>query len=428
LFLSGKRSFFSGIKIGSAREIILFKMKKKIQLLASGIPLVDKTWGGFYRGGTYLLLGPRKSGRTLLGLQFAMESANQKETCLYFTSMRPKDLMIHAASIDFDLQHYMNQNQIIVVRVAPPAELEESENVDEVLSEYLNDIVSVVEQYQPNKVVFDELTPFVSFENINNLHNAFTQTIEKIEEFGISSLIIIGEPATPAARMIVDSIKSNCTGIISLEKKDPEATRLEGGGMLIFPNIGHTEGQFTANYSIEPYKGIIDDYDQKKEETAGKKKFKSLAQLNVADESIQNTNLYPLNEFKLIINNQIALFKTTGQTFNLIVLKLDPMLEKKNLLSNYQLQNAARLAIEKKDKICVLNGKILILFPKSDEKTLNTVLSRLKRNLSGYKTSYQSEILPYIYIYNLAINDNVRHADDLLGQFISEDSPGFTSI
>ncbi len=79
-------------------------MAKKIQLLPSGIPLVDLAWGGLYRGGTYFLIGPRKSGRTLLALQYAKESAEQKDICLFFTSMRPKDLMIHAASIDFNLQ------------------------------------------------------------------------------------------------------------------------------------------------------------------------------------------------------------------------------------------------------------------------------------------------------------------------------------
>ena len=30
--------------------------------------------------------------------------------------------------------------------------------------------------------------------------------------------------------------------------------------MTITPNIGHTEGQFSANYSIEPYKGITVDF------------------------------------------------------------------------------------------------------------------------------------------------------------------------
>ena len=173
-------------------------MNKKIQLINSGISLVDEAWGGFYRGGTYLLVGPRKSGRTLLGLQYALECARQKEICLYFTSMRPKDLMIQAASIDFDLQHYMNQNLIIVVRVAPPSNLYDVGNPDDFLVEYLNDIVTVVDQYQPNKIVFDELTPFIGFNNINLLQDVFVQTTEAIEESGITSLFVLGEPATPA--------------------------------------------------------------------------------------------------------------------------------------------------------------------------------------------------------------------------------------
>ena len=212
-------------------------MKKKIQIIQSGISLVDKIWGGFYRGGTYLLVGPRKSGRTLIGLQYAMECAGQKEVCLYFTSMRPKDLMIQAASIDFDLQYYMNQNLIIVVRVAPPSELFEVGNPDDFLTEYLNDIVTVVEQYQPNKIVFDELTPFIGFNNINLLQNVFGRTIESIEENGITSLFILGDPATPAANSIVEALSGYSTGMIYLQKTEGEFGRTQSGIMTITPNI-----------------------------------------------------------------------------------------------------------------------------------------------------------------------------------------------
>ena len=50
-------------------------MKKSVQLFLSGIPIVDSAWGGFYHGGTYLLVGEKKSGKTLLSLQYAVETA-----------------------------------------------------------------------------------------------------------------------------------------------------------------------------------------------------------------------------------------------------------------------------------------------------------------------------------------------------------------
>ena len=234
-------------------------MKKKIQLINSGISIVDKAWGGFYRGGTYLLIGSRKSGRTTLGLQFAKECIRQKEVCLYFTSMRPKDLMIQAASIDFDLQYHMNQNKVIVVRVAPPTDLETVENSDEFLVEYLRDIVTVVEQYQPNKMIFDELTQFLSFKNLTLLQDVFIETTEAIENDGVTSMFILGDPATPAANSIADIIALNSTGIIYLNK-DENSEGLQSGKITITPNIGHTQGKFTANYHLEPSKGIADDY------------------------------------------------------------------------------------------------------------------------------------------------------------------------
>ena len=216
-------------------------MKRKLNTVKSGLALIDKAWGGMYKGGSYLLIGPRKSGRTMMGLHYAMECVKNKEVCLYFTNMRPKDLMIHAASIDFDLQSAMNQNLIIVVRVAPPTDIYESESPDNFLVEYLNDIVTVIEQYQPDRLVFDELTPFIGFESIGLLQQTYLRTIEAIEERNVTCLMILAEPATPLAQMIVDSITQYSTAIIYLQKKTDEKGT-PSGKATITPNIGHTEG------------------------------------------------------------------------------------------------------------------------------------------------------------------------------------------
>lgn len=234
-------------------------MTKKIQIEQSGISLVDKTWGGFYRGGTYLLVGPKKSGRTLLGLHYAMEAARQKQVCLYFTGMRPKELLIHAASMDFDLEHYMNQNLIVVVRVALPFDHYGSGSPDEYLMEDMNDILEVIKDVSPAKIVFDELTPFVSFRDLGLLNEVYANLTEPVEDEGITSLFILSEPATPAAKGIIDTIAGSSTGIIKLKKKETESKRLYGGIITITPHIGHTEGEYTGNYLIEPNKGVTSE-------------------------------------------------------------------------------------------------------------------------------------------------------------------------
>ena len=407
-------------------------MNQKIKLISSGIPLVDEAWGGFYRGGTYLLIGARKSGRTLLSLQYAMECAKQKEVCLYFTNMRPKDLMIQAASIDLDLQGYMNQNLIIVVRVAPPADLYEVENTDNFLAEYMNDIVTVVEQYKPNKIVFDELTPFVGFNDLSLLQQSFSRNCETIEESGITSLLVIGEPAAEGSVAIVDCLASNSTGIIRLNKiDDTKLTSEQIGIMTLTPNVGHTEGRFTSAYRVEPYKGIVIS-EQKPRSlevnqytsslTQKVKKYKSLAEVDVPEENFTFTSYYNENDFKLILNNQIALFKSTGQVFTLMSFRLDKTAEIKKLLSLTQLQNAIRLATDKKDKICIINNDVVVLITKGDMESVNSVIGRVKANLPAGQSSGPNEILKHISVYVVKVDEKIQSAEDLLQLLTTENS------
>jgi len=403
-------------------------MKQKIQLITSGISLVDKAWGGFYRGGTYILLGPRKSGRTLISLQYSMECARQKEVCLYFTNMRPKDLMIHAASIDFDLQYYMNQNLVIVVRVASPTDIPEVGDPDEFLIEYLNDIVTVVEQYQPSKIVFDELTPFIGFNDVNLLEKVFAQTVETIEESGITSLFLLGEPVTRAANDIAEALITHSTGVIYLNKESTEENTIESGMMTITPNIGHTEGKFKARYYIEPYKGITVDFQPKDsskkyitipENTSSK--YKSLADIVIPKENYSPSNFYSLEDFKLILNNQIALFKSTGQTFTLVSVKLDKLAEEQGLLTFSQLRNAVRLSTDRKDKLCTIENKIIVLLTKEEQNNITSLISKIRNNLPDNNPTRLRKILNFISIYALKVHEDINKAEDIINELLSDE-------
>ncbi len=418
-------------------------MKRNIQIIPSGVTLVDQTWGGFYKGGSYLLIGPRKSGRTLLGLQYAMQAAKQKEVCLYFTTMRPKDLMIQAASIDFDLQNYMNQNLIVVVRVAPPNDINDIRNSDDYLIEYFKDIVTVVNQFTPNRIIFDELTPYLSFSSLEILKDTFLQTIETIEEKDIISLFIVGEPATPVAQSIVDIMAQYVTGSIYLQKKPSMIdNKYQGGKITITPNIGHTEGQFTANYFIEPYKGIVVDYKPSYPTSPGiqsrsaqngfysqtppiaKKdsKYLSLSSFEIPSEPYSFSNLYDYNDFVLLLNNQIALYKSTGQVFNIVSFKLDASAEQQGLITINQLQNAIRLASDKKDKICLRENKVVVLITRDDKKIVQELVSKIQNNLPSVNPEYVRAVVNNISVLSIEIDDHVENAESLMGYISSDET------
>ncbi len=421
-------------------------MSSSIRLIPSGFSFIDQNWGGIYRGGSYLLVGPRKSGRTLLGLQFALESAKSSEVCLYFTNMRPKDLMIQAASLNFDIQNYMNQNLIIVVRVAPPNDIYEMYNPDDYLIEYLNDIITVVNQYNPSRIIFDELTPYVGFRNLDLLKEVFLNTLETIEEKNITSLFVVGEPATQKTNSIIEILASYVTGVIYLQKQVGKfETRYDGGQVTITPNVGHTEGQFSARYKIEPFKGVtVDTPAPHKPALESPNKGTSFASPSVPESSElpvlsikQNysipsepysySNVYNYNDFTLLLNNQIALYKSTGQSFNLISFKLDPASQIKGLLSINQLQNAVRQSTNKKDKICVIDNKVLVLMIKGNMKSAIDLMSGVQTNLPSQDPNYVQTVLEFISIFNVEIDDRIDNADGMLDIITSAENSQFQS-
>ena len=59
------------------------------------------------------------------------------------------------------------------VRVDFSINLNEKRESDLVLAEYIKDIIGFIEQYQPAKIVFDELTPFLGFRDIKLLEETF---------------------------------------------------------------------------------------------------------------------------------------------------------------------------------------------------------------------------------------------------------------
>jgi len=404
-------------------------MVGSVRRIPSGFSFIDNNWGGVYRGGSYLLIGPRKSGRTLLGLQFALEAAKASETCLYFTVMRPKDLMIQAASLNFDIQSYMNQNLLIVVRVAPPNDIYDMYNPDDYLIEYFNDIITVVDQYKPTRIIFDELTHFVGFRNADLLNDTFLRTLEIIEERDITSLFLISEPATPKAHTIVEGLSQFVTAVIQLKKESTKGERFQGGFVNILPNVGHTEGEFSAPYRIEPYKGVTTEFTKDLQYTneipttfAKTRTYNRPTKVDLPSEPYAFSNIYNYNDFLLILNNQIALYKSTGQTFNIVSFRLDPTAQVKGLLSINQLQNAVKAATSKKDKICLIENKVIVLLVRGSLKSVIDLMTNVQNNLPSNDPNYINAMQEYISIFNLEIDEKVENAESMMEYVLSSET------
>ena len=130
-------------------------------VLSSGVPGInDILRGGFPADCLYLIAGEPGSGKTTLAMQFLLEGARKKESCLYVTlSETKREIEKVVASHGWDLsgiqvvelipsEHNLAADQQLTV--FNPSELE--------LGATTEAMIAAVEQHKPKRVVLDSLS------------------------------------------------------------------------------------------------------------------------------------------------------------------------------------------------------------------------------------------------------------------------------
>ena len=175
---------------------------------------------------------------------------------MYFTTMRPRYLTFQAESVGIPLENLLAEKAITMMRIVSPAS---PSNLNR-FTEYVEALQETIEAHRPCRVVVDELTPLVGQTNGDDPGSALASLTEQLESEGITSLYVLGEPATPSSRKLADTFVESMTGTICLQRRSvSSAGELPGGRILITPNIGHPEGQFMAGFSLEPHKQLLMD-------------------------------------------------------------------------------------------------------------------------------------------------------------------------
>lgn len=208
-------------------------------LLFTGIDVVDRTWGGFFRGGSYLLYGRATSGRDLLTLRFTQIGADAGESCLFISPQRPKDLMIQAASIGFDLRGAYEAGLVKLLRI-PPAMAQQGQEDDGILRA-IRDLVGLIREYRPQRLVINDFMPFVLFRSFDRLKAAITDLLEHTDVLDMTMVVVMSEPGNDPSRRIVEFIGSQMTGTLHLEMPE-EGVESTERRLTLTPHIGHVRG------------------------------------------------------------------------------------------------------------------------------------------------------------------------------------------
>ncbi len=215
-------------------------------MLTAGIDVIDRAWGGLYRGAAYLLYGPAAAGRGLLPLLFAHAGASRGERCLYVSAGRPRDLTLQASSLGFDLRAASDDGRVRLVRIPPV--FDTSEEGDEALVNALRGLAAEAAQHRPDRLIIDDFTPFVQFRSFERFGLSLSRLFEALPETS-TLMLALGEPASPQSERVIQFVRNQVFGTLHLELT--EAEEASARRLTLVPNIGHLRHEVIDDWDLE---------------------------------------------------------------------------------------------------------------------------------------------------------------------------------
>ena len=205
----------------------------------SGLPAVDRQWGGLARGRAYLLVGRAGAGRSALALQTVRAAVEAGERCLVISPRAPEALVEIGTSVGLDLAAAHGSGALRLLRVPSAADL--AARGPEGLAKSYRDLAGLVAADQPGRVVVEDFTPLVQFDTFERFHAAFSGLVGALRDQGATLVIGLGDPANDASRRLLDVVEGLVDGTI----------HLGAGGDLVLSTPGHPDYPSSDGSSVD---------------------------------------------------------------------------------------------------------------------------------------------------------------------------------
>jgi KaiC/GvpD/RAD55 family RecA-like ATPase len=137
----------------------------ELKRISTGISGLDSILdGGLLPNRSYLITGEAGTGKTTACMQYLMTGLKQGEKAIYVTvDERPSEILHSAASLDWDLQHYVQAKTLVILDASPyfsgraGSVAEKGGDLQKIVS----DLAAYAKRMAAARLVVDPLTPLI---------------------------------------------------------------------------------------------------------------------------------------------------------------------------------------------------------------------------------------------------------------------------
>ncbi len=185
---------------------------------SSGLDVLDRAWGGLRPGAAHLVYGPADSGRDRLALHLAWAAVERGGTCLFVSPEHAPEIARRGEALGFDVEAACAGGRLRLL-ATDPAALSAAD--DQALGDALAELAGLVCEAAPDLTVLDGLAPLLRFQQPGALREALRTLLGALHQGGVTTVLLLGEPASEAARQLVAFLRAETEATLRLDAWNP---------------------------------------------------------------------------------------------------------------------------------------------------------------------------------------------------------------
>jgi circadian clock protein KaiC len=192
----------------SVLPVTSMRLESKVssQRHPTGIPTLDAMLDGkgFFKGSSILVSGTAGTGKTSIAANFASESCNRKERCIYFAfEESPEQIMRNMKSIGIDLRKHVDSGLL---------KFHSSRPTMYGLEMHLVVIYKLIRKFKPTTIVLDPITNLITVGSVSEVKSILTRLIDFLQQQQITVMFtalslnnIVNEQTDEGVSSLVDA-------------------------------------------------------------------------------------------------------------------------------------------------------------------------------------------------------------------------------
>jgi len=189
------------------------------------LELLDKEFGGVFRGRPLLVSGPKKSGKTVAAFHFIARGLRMQEHCLILTAHSSADLIIKADSMGLEFTKAVEDGSLILLEYGDDVPGRHSDTTITLPPDSFMQLAEMIAEQAVARLVLDTCLPWVAVRGAEHLAEHVFSFIRSLDRMGVTTLLTMPRAASLAASRLYKLVEDQVPVSITLMGGEDESSR-----------------------------------------------------------------------------------------------------------------------------------------------------------------------------------------------------------